>query len=106
SPLFPYTTLFRSLTAFYMSRLFFMTFHGEKRWAPTREGKEQRPHEAPALMTVPMVFLAVGSVGLGAALVVGDTFTGWLEPAIGAVEHHDPVLPVPVIMGATIVLMA
>lgn len=94
------------LTAFYMSRLFFMTFHGEKRWAPTREGKEQRPHEAPALMTVPMVILAVGSVGLGAALVVGDTFTGWLEPAIGAVEHHDPVLPVPVIMGATIVLMA
>ncbi len=94
------------LTAFYMSRLFFMTFHGEERWAPTSEGKKQRPHESPALMTVPMVILAVGSVGLGAALVVGDTFTSWLEPAVGAVEHHDPVIPIPVIMGATIVLMA
>src|SRR5690554_4963782 len=50
------------LTAFYMSRLFFMTFHGKERWAPTREGKKQHPHESPLLMTVPMVILAVGSV--------------------------------------------
>ena len=59
------------ITAFYMSRLFFMTFHGHKRWNdgsgnPTgnlsTDGPVQHPHESPALMTIPMVVLAVGSV--------------------------------------------
>jgi NADH-quinone oxidoreductase subunit L len=94
------------LTAFYMSRLFFMTFHGKERWAPTRAGTEQHPHESPLLMTVPMIILAVGSLGLGAVLAWGDVFTTWLEPVTGHVEHHDPVIPIPVIMIATVVLMA
>ncbi len=100
------TLLAAGLTAFYMSRLFFMTFHGEERWAPTRDGAKQRPHESPLLMTVPMIILAVGSVGLGAVLAAGDTFVTWLEPVVGHAEHHDPVLPIPAIMGATVVLMA
>ncbi|MEE6273887.1 NADH-quinone oxidoreductase subunit L [Georgenia sp. MJ206] len=93
------------LTAFYMSRLFFMTFHGKERWAPTREGKKQHPHESPLLMTVPMIILALGSLGLGGLLAWGDGFTTWLEPITGHVEHHEPVIPIPVIMGATVVLM-
>ncbi|WP_413453057.1 NADH-quinone oxidoreductase subunit L [Georgenia phoenicis] len=100
------TLLAAGLTAFYMSRLFFMTFHGKERWAPTREGKEQHPHESPLLMTVPMVILAVGSVALGALLAAGDGFVTWLEPVTGHAEHHEPVLPIPVIMGSTVVLMA
>ena len=100
------TLLAAGLTAFYMSRLFFMTFHGKERWAPTAEGKQQDPHESPLLMTVPMIILAVGSVGLGAILAWGDGFVTWLAPSVGTVEHHDPVVPIPVIMGATIVLMA
>jgi len=100
------TLLVAGLTAFYMSRLFFMTFHGKERWAPTAEGKKQDPHESPLLMTVPMVILAVGSVALGAVLAWGDGFVTWLAPSVGTVEHHDPVVPIPVIMGATIVLMA
>src|SRR5690625_2347412 len=100
------TLLVAGLTAFYMSRLFFMTFHGKERWAPTAEGTKQDPHESPLLMTVPMIILAVGSVGLGAILAWGDGFVTWLAPSVGTVEHHDPVVPIPVIMGATIVLMA
>src|SRR5918911_3920161 len=50
-------------TAFYMSRLFFLTFHGRKRWPA-----EAHPHESPALMTVPMWVLAVGSMALGGLL--------------------------------------
>ncbi|QDB80846.1 NADH-quinone oxidoreductase subunit L [Georgenia sp. 311] len=100
------TLLAAGLTAFYMSRLFFMTFHGKERWTPTREGGEQHPHEGSALMTVPMIILALGSVGLGAVLAAGDTFVTWLEPSIGHVEHHDPVLPIPVIIGATLALVA
>src|SRR5690554_3717286 len=68
------TLLVAGLTAFYMSRLFFMTFHGKERWAPTAEGKKQDPHESPLLMTGPLVILAVGSVGLGAILAWGDGF--------------------------------
>ncbi len=89
------------LTAFYMSRLFFMTFHGLKRWT-----KGQHPHEAPALMTVPMIILAVGSALLGLVLGVGDSFTSWLEPVTGHVEHDNPVLAVPLIMILTLMVVA
>ena len=89
------------LTAFYMSRLFFMTFHGKARWT---DG--QHPHESPALMTVPMIILAVGSAFLGLFLALGDRFSHWLEPVTGHVEHHEPVLPIPVIMAATLLLVA
>ncbi|ACZ29519.1 proton-translocating NADH-quinone oxidoreductase, chain L [Xylanimonas cellulosilytica DSM 15894] len=100
------------ITAFYMSRLFFMTFAGRRRW-PADDGGHgahdprgaHDPHEAPALMVWPMVVLAVGSVGLGFLLQLGGRFTTWLEPVTGHVEHHDPVLPVPVIMTTTLVLV-
>jgi NADH-quinone oxidoreductase subunit L len=81
------------ITAFYMSRLFFMTFEGKRRWTPKSDGSPQHPHEAPALMTVPMIVLAIGSVGLGAILATGDRFTAWLEPVTGPVEHAEAVLP-------------
>ena len=44
------------ITAFYMTRLFFMTFHGERRWTD-----DVHPHESPLIMTIPMMVLAVGS---------------------------------------------
>lgn len=93
------------LTAFYMSRLFFSIFHGEKRWTSPPEGPEQHPHESPALMTVPMVILAIGSVALGGILAIGNGFVRWLEPVTGHAEHHDPVLPIPVIIAATLGLV-
>lgn len=89
------------ITAFYMSRLFFLTFEGQKRWSQKRDGSAQHPHESPLLMTVPMVVLAVGSVGLG-WLLSSSGFVEWLEPSVGHAEHHEPVLPVPVIVGATL----
>jgi NADH-quinone oxidoreductase subunit L len=89
------------LTAYYMSRLFFMTFHGQQRWT---EG--QHPHEAPALMTIPMVLLAVGSAAAGLALAAGNSFTTWLEPVTGARIEDSPVLPTPLIMTLTLTLVA
>jgi NADH-quinone oxidoreductase subunit L len=95
------TMLAAGLTAFYMSRLFFMTFHGRRRW-----DAGAHPHEAPALMTVPMIVLAVGSVFLGGLLTIGGAFVNWLSPVVGEAEHHEPVLRVPVSTGITRVLVA
>jgi NADH-quinone oxidoreductase subunit L len=76
------------ITAFYMTRVMLMTFFGEKRWAA-----ETHPHEAPAVMTWPMILLAVGSVFSGGLLAVGGTLRRWLEPVVGAQEasHATPV---------------
>ncbi|WP_454197502.1 NADH-quinone oxidoreductase subunit L [Nocardia sp. Marseille-Q1738] len=69
------------LTAFYMTRVMLMTFFGERRWKP-----DTHPHEAPAVMTGPMILLAVGSAGAGAVFVFGSSLQNWLEPVVGA--HH------------------
>ncbi|HST80563.1 MAG TPA: NADH-quinone oxidoreductase subunit L [Kineosporiaceae bacterium] len=92
------------VTAFYMSRLFFMTFQGgsdNKRWP-----KDAHPHESPLLMTAPMMILAIGSAVLGLALGVSDGLVHWLEPVVGAHGEEEPVLPVAVLMTLTLALVA
>ena len=88
------------ITAFYMSRLFFMTFHGEKRW-----DDDVHPHESPLTMTVPMMVLAVGSAFLG--LILGPTgiITTWLAPVVGETPEEHPVMPVWLIMTLTLALV-
>ncbi len=58
------------LTAFYMFRLYFSIFHGKERQY------HHTPHEAPATMTVPLIFLAAASVFSGfipfSSLVTSD----------------------------------
>jgi len=92
------------ITAFYMSRLFLLTFHGKKRWTD-----DVHPHESPLTMTVPMMVLAVGSAVLGIILGFGKTslLQGWLGPVFGAREgaESDPVLPANVLMVLTLVLV-
>jgi NADH-quinone oxidoreductase subunit L len=75
------------LTAFYMTRLMLMTFFGRARW---EEGVH--PHEAPSVMTVPMIVLAVGSVFSGALLVSIFPLSDWLEPVFGAPEEAEHVI--------------
>jgi len=89
------------ITAFYMSRLFFMTFHGKKRWTD-----DVHPHESPLVMTVPMMVLAVGSAFLG--LILGPTgiITSWLEPVVGTHAEESPVLAPVVITVLTLLLVA
>ena len=92
------------ITAFYMSRLFFMTFAGRRRW-PAHDGHETHPHEAPWLMKWPMIILAVGSVFLGFLLQLGGRFTTWLEPSTGHAVHGEPVIPVWLLLTLTLVLV-
>ncbi|MBF6096613.1 NADH-quinone oxidoreductase subunit L [Nocardia cyriacigeorgica] len=94
------TLLGAGLTAFYMTRVMLMTFFGERRWKP-----DAHPHEAPAVMTGPMILLAVGSVASGALLVWGSALQNWLEPVVGS-HHGEPALPVPVITALALLVVA
>jgi len=94
------------LTAFYMSRLFFMIFHGKQRWTTKDDLEgEVHPHESGWLMTLPLIVLSVFSAGLGGLLTYNNMFVTWLEPVTGHAEHGEPVLPATVIMGATLALV-
>lgn len=89
------------ITAFYMTRVMLMTFFGEKRWVAVGDGPAVHPHEAPAVMTVPMIVLAVGSVASGGLLAIGGTLSHWLEPVVGT---HEEAHAVPVVVATIIIL--
>ncbi|MBV8931187.1 MAG: NADH-quinone oxidoreductase subunit L, partial [Kutzneria sp.] len=84
-----------ALTAFYMTRLMLMTFFGKQRWKDLRssEGEEFHPHEAPAVMTIPMIVLAIGSVGAGFFFTSDNRIARWLEPSLGELREtgHGPI---------------
>jgi NADH-quinone oxidoreductase subunit L len=89
------------VTAFYMTRLFLMTFHGERRWTD-----DVHPHESPKIMTIPLMVLAIGSAALGLILGPTNALVHWLEPVTGAHGEEAPVLSVPVLTGLTLLLIA
>lgn len=93
-----------AITAFYMSRLFFMTFYGKPRWTTEAEGDPVHPHESKPIMTVPLIILAVFSIFLG-GLLSGGRFTSWLAPSVGPTPHAEPVIPVLAIEISTTVLV-
>ena len=66
------------ITAFYMTRMMFMTWYGKRRWEA-----EAHPHESPSVMTWPMIVLAIGSVGAGAFLIINDRLQDFLAPVVG-----------------------
>jgi NADH-quinone oxidoreductase subunit L len=74
------------ITAFYMTRVMFMTFAGERRW---EEGVH--PHEVPPVMTSPMVLLAIGAIGFGAFEVLNDRLADFLGPVVGFVPAEPAV---------------
>jgi NADH-quinone oxidoreductase subunit L len=88
------------ITAFYMTRVMLLTFFGEKRWAP-----DAHPHEAPALMTWPMILLAVGSVFSGGLLGWGGTLRHWLQP-VTTFEESSSVAPSWVISAVAVGVVA
>jgi NADH-quinone oxidoreductase subunit L len=88
------------VTGFYMTRLMFMTFFTEKRWA---DGVH--PHESPAVMTGPLVVLAALSV-LGGLMLVGDWIVDFLEPVTGTVPAESPPIPALAISVIVVVIVA
>ncbi|MFN8156484.1 MAG: NADH-quinone oxidoreductase subunit L [Candidatus Nanopelagicales bacterium] len=79
------------ITAFYMTRLFSMTFLGKARWED-----DVHPHESPWIMMGPVAILAVLSFGAGWYLSIGEKFVNWLEPITGTPEpqsDHPYLIP-------------
>jgi NADH-quinone oxidoreductase subunit L len=70
------------VTAVYVARAYFMTFEGRLR-------SDLHPHEAPVLMTAPMIALAVLTVlgGLLGASVQTGRIQHFLAPVVGEAEH-------------------
>jgi len=96
------------ITAFYMTRLMIMTFFGEPRWKQltSADGSDYNPHESPPVMTVPMIILAVGSVGAGAFFAINDRLANWLAPSVGPYEHPEPPFPAVLVTIATLAVVA
>ncbi len=81
------------LTAFYMMRLLAMTFLGENR---TGDAERQHLHEAPWIMTAPLVVLGVlsvvgGLLNLPAFIGGHHALERWLEPVVAAANARLPV---------------
>ncbi len=84
-----------AMTAFYMFRTYFMTFHGTYRG-------HGHPHESPKVMTMPLAILAVPSVILGFALSGFFGLPAFSQyVSFGHAHHHDPNLGV---MGLSILV--
>jgi NADH-quinone oxidoreductase subunit L len=94
------TVLGAAITAFYMSRVMFMTFGGQRRWEA-----DAHPHEAPPVMTAPMIVLAIGSVGAGAFLVVNDKLADFLAPVVGKPPAFHGLFSVPGLATLALVLV-
>ena len=108
------------LTATYMFRLVFLTFHGERRMAPAVAGHGHDPHgshthghdasggghlhDAPPAMALALIVLAIGSVSAGwlgwpHALMGGHNNLGeWLKPSFSATSKALAECNVPVVL--------
>jgi NADH-quinone oxidoreductase subunit L len=87
------------ITAFYMTRMMFMTWYGKRRWEA-----EAHPHESPAVMTWPMVVLAIGSVGAGAFLIINQRLQKFLAPVVGVPPESHGLFTTPGILAIVFAL--
>jgi NADH-quinone oxidoreductase subunit L len=88
------------LTAFYMTRALVMTFHGERRWVD-----DVHPHEAPTVMTAPMIVLAVLSIVGGYLLIFGGGVQHWLTPSVGPSVEEGAHTVSPVVLSVLTLLV-
>jgi NADH-quinone oxidoreductase subunit L len=88
------------ITAFYMTRMLFMTFFGPRRW---HHGAH--PHEAPPVMTWPVILLAIGALGFGAFEVTGDRLARFLGPVTGYIPAQPAVFTLAGVLALVLVVI-
>ncbi|MEX2425968.1 MAG: NADH-quinone oxidoreductase subunit L [Thermomicrobiaceae bacterium] len=104
----PYVMAVGFITAFftslYMFRAVFMTFHGEERF----DTEHVHPHESPAVMTLPLVVLAVFAATAG--FIGFPPEDGWfhhfIDPSFPGIEHPHVALSTTLIFGGVSTVIA
>ncbi|WP_316742656.1 NADH-quinone oxidoreductase subunit L [Pedobacter antarcticus] len=100
------------LTAFYMFRMLFLTFYGTYRGT---HHAEEKIHESPSTMTIPLIVLAVlsavgGIIGIPEVLGGHHWLAGWLSPVIpehgSALSHATEYMLMAVSVVGVIVAIA
>ena len=92
------------VTAFYSFRMYFMVFHGKERWNEPAHGHDHhddhgddhhhglspgdKPHESPAVVTVPLILLAIPSVFIGLVAIGPMLFGDYFKGVITIGENH------------------
>ncbi len=87
------------VTSFYSFRLLYLAFHGSPRYTvdagaghhPPDGVLQHEPHESPAVVTVPLILLAIPSVIIGYFTIEPVLFGGWLSDAIHVAPQNDVV---------------
>jgi NADH-quinone oxidoreductase subunit L len=91
------------VTALYTFRMIFMTFHGEERFRHAEAGHAHddaahhdthgdhhgQPHESPAVVTVPLIALAIPSFLIGIYTVAPVLFGNYFGDAIQVLERNN-----------------
>jgi NADH-quinone oxidoreductase subunit L len=85
------------VTAFYSFRLLYLTFHGQPRYTvdvgaghhPPDGVLQHAPHESPAVVTVPLILLAIPSIVIGYMTIGPVLFGGWLSDSISVLPQND-----------------
>ncbi|WP_148716760.1 NADH-quinone oxidoreductase subunit L [Chitinolyticbacter meiyuanensis] len=87
------------VTAFYSFRMYFLVFHGKERWMEAKHGHDHhhddhgddhhhglgpndKPHESPWVVTLPLVLLAIPSVVIGYIAIEPMLYGGFFDGVI------------------------
>ncbi|GGY14370.1 NADH-quinone oxidoreductase subunit L [Paludibacterium paludis] len=96
------------VTAFYSFRMYFLVFHGKERWMEKKHddhghghdehdhhhglGPNDKPHESPWVVTLPLVLLAIPSVLIGFFAIEPLLYGSFFKGAIFIDAAHHPVM--------------
>ncbi|WP_269531011.1 NADH-quinone oxidoreductase subunit L [Chitinimonas sp. BJYL2] len=90
------------VTAFYSFRMYFLVFHGQERWMQVKHdhhedhahddhhhglGPNDKPHESPWVVTLPLIALAVPSVLIGFIAIEPMLYGGFFDGVIYSDLH-------------------
>jgi len=102
------------MTAFYMFRAIFLTFHGEYKGGQPVDhhdedshfhGDPAHPHESPWAMKGPLIVLSVPEIAAG-WLAYDHLFKDFIEAALPQVESHGSTFEIGIALSSTVVAVA
>jgi NADH-quinone oxidoreductase subunit L len=88
------------VTALYSFRMYFLVFHGPERFRHKPFPGEHdhadahghvhvhEPHESPKVVTVPLILLAIASVGIGYLMIEPMLYGGFFKDSIVVLQQH------------------